>query len=134
MSHKKAITKAYIVELCDKIKNGEKPGKEDDAFVSRKMFIREMMPHVKAFLAEGYSYKEIAVFLDHVSGDDLKKAVADDAENTSLQEVVIDTPKAGAAKKVAVAQMADKKQKVEKEAELRIPCKGCDGRKLKPKK
>ena len=129
MSHKKAITKAYIVELCDKIKNGEKPGKEDDAFVSRKMFIREMMPHVKAFLAEGYSYKEIAVFLDHVSGDDLKKAVADDAENTKPVENVntlIDetkkTTKFNAAPKTG-----------EKE-DIRVPCKGCSGRKVKPTK
>ncbi len=133
MSHKKAITKNYLKELCEKIKRGERPCKEDEDFISRKVFIREMMPHIKSFLSEGYSYKEIAVFLEHVSGDDLKKAVAA-AEDTSLQEVVTDTPKTDAAQKVAVAQMADKKQKVEKEAELRIPCKGCDGRKLKPKK
>ena len=134
MSHKKAITKNYVTELCEKIKRGERPGKEDEDFISRKMFIREMMPHIKSFLSEGYSYKEIAVFLEHVSGDYLKKAVAEDAENTNFQEVVTDTPKVDAAKKVAVPQTADKSQKAEKAAEVRIPCKGCAGRKLKSKK
>ena len=38
-----------------------------------------MLPHVKRFLAEGYTYKEIAKFLGHVSVTDLKKAIAKDA-------------------------------------------------------
>jgi hypothetical protein len=74
----KIITAEYVADLCRRIGEGETPKKE----ISLKEFIRQMLPHVKEFLARGYEYKEIAEFLGHVSAADLKKAVAKDAAET----------------------------------------------------
>jgi hypothetical protein len=67
----------YVQDLCARIEQGETPRKNDA--LSPKEFIRQVLPHVKNFLAQGYSYKEIAAFLGHVSHEDLKKAVAKEA-------------------------------------------------------
>jgi hypothetical protein len=78
----KTITDQYVADLCRRIAEGEAPRKE----ISLKEFIRQMLPHVKDFLARNYEYKEIAEFLGHVSAADLKKAVAKDAAETRLQK------------------------------------------------
>ncbi|MDR2818973.1 MAG: hypothetical protein LBB60_00340 [Desulfovibrio sp.] len=76
----KIITAEYVADLCRRIEEGELPKKNTE--ISAKEFVRQMVPHVKIFLAKGYTYKEIAVFFGHVSVTDLKKAVAKEAAAT----------------------------------------------------
>jgi hypothetical protein len=76
----KVITAEYVADLCRRIGEGETPKKNTE--ISAKEFIGQMMPHVKSFLARGYTYKEIVGFLGHVSVTDLKKAVAREAAAT----------------------------------------------------
>jgi hypothetical protein len=73
----KNITVEYVEDLCARIEQGEMPRKINA--LARKEFVRQMLPHVKIFLEQGYTYKEIADFLGHISASDLKKAVAKDA-------------------------------------------------------
>jgi len=73
MSAKK-ITVDYVTDLHARIDRGETPRKVND--LSPKEFIQQMLPHVKNFLTQGYTYREIAEFLGHISSSDLKKAVA----------------------------------------------------------
>jgi hypothetical protein len=101
------ISVDYVKDLCARIEQGEKPQKNDT--LSPKEFIRQVLPHVKIFLAQGYSYKEIAAFLGHISSGDLKKAVAKEAP-------------APEAKKAAKTGQAEK-------ATSLIPCKKYKGRK-----
>ena len=70
----KNITLEYVAGLYARMERGETPRKNTD--IAPRDFIRQMLPHVKNFLAQGYTYKEIAEFLGHVSAGDLKKAVA----------------------------------------------------------
>jgi hypothetical protein len=72
----KVITAEYLAEITGRIEQGEKPRKNTE--ISAKEFTRQMLPHVKNFLAQGFSYKEIAGFLGHVSAADLKKAIGKD--------------------------------------------------------
>ena len=73
----KNITVEYAEELRARIEQGEMPRKINA--LSRKEFVRQMLPHVKLFLGQGYTYKEIANLLGYISGGDLKKAVAKDS-------------------------------------------------------
>jgi hypothetical protein len=70
----KNIPLEYVAGLYARMERGETPRKNTD--IAPRDFIRQMLPHVKNFLAQGYTYKEIAEFLGHVSAGDLKKAVA----------------------------------------------------------
>ena len=82
----KPITAEYVADLCHRIEQGETPQKNTD--ISRKEFLRQMLPHVENFLAQGYTYKEISTFLGQVSVTDLKKAVAkEDAETARKKKV-----------------------------------------------
>ena len=107
MSAKK-ITADYVADLHARIERGETPRKIDE--LSSKEFIRQMLPHVKNFLVQGYTYKEIAEFFGHVSSGDLKKIVV--KENFVLAEE----------KKMVAVQ-------VEKTGHSRIPCKKSKRRK-----
>ena len=73
----KAISAEYIAGICARIENGETPRKIPE--VSLDDFIRQMLPHVRSFLEQGYSHKEIAEFLGYVSAGALRKAVEKDA-------------------------------------------------------
>jgi len=73
----KNIPVDYVADLCTRIEQGETPRKSNA--LAPKEFLRQMLPHAKVFLAQGYTYKEIADFLGHISADDLKKAVAKEA-------------------------------------------------------
>lgn len=76
----KVITVEYVAELCRRIEQGETPKRNTE--VSPKEFVRQMLPHVKRFLAMGYTYKEIAEFFGRASVADLKKAVARETPET----------------------------------------------------
>lgn len=76
----KSITREYVDELVSRIGQGETPKKNTE--ISAKEFVRQMLPHVKNFVAQGYAYKEIADFIGHVSAADLKKAVAKDTSES----------------------------------------------------
>jgi hypothetical protein len=104
----KNITVDYVTELHARIKRGETPQKIDK--LSPKEFIRQMLPHVKSFLTQGYTYKEIADFFGHISSGDLKKAVA--KENPAPTE-----------------KKQSKAGQTAKTVSARIPCKNCKGRK-----
>ena len=80
----KPITAEYAAELCQRIEQGGVPEKSTE--ISFKEFISQVLPYVKKFLAEGYTYKEIAKFLGHVSATDLKKALAKDAMETGRKK------------------------------------------------
>ncbi|MDR1945783.1 MAG: hypothetical protein LBQ51_01255 [Desulfovibrio sp.] len=97
MSEKKMVTREYIEELRAGIAQGNKPARAGEGPVSKKEFIRLMLPDVRNFLKEGYACKEIAAFLGHVTADDLKKAVERDAEEKSPVRK-IDVKKADAKK------------------------------------
>ena len=73
MTDKKIITPEYLAGLLSKIAQGERPQKVSS--ISQKAFLEQMLPHVKAFLAQDYTYKAIAEFIGHISISDLKKAV-----------------------------------------------------------
>lgn len=102
------IAADYVTDLHARIEQGEKPRKINE--LSSKEFIRQMLPHVQKFLAQGYTYKEIAVFLGHISAGDLKKAVAKEDP----------TPAMGNKSKAGLTANA---------LTTRIPCKQCKGRK-----
>ncbi|MDR3177091.1 MAG: hypothetical protein LBU06_11245 [Desulfovibrio sp.] len=72
----KVITAEHVAEITGRIGQGEKPRKNTE--ISAKEFVMQMLPHVKNFLEQGFSYKEIAGFLGHVSASDLKKAIVKD--------------------------------------------------------
>jgi hypothetical protein len=74
------VTAEHVADICRRIAQGETPKRNME--LSLKEFTRQMLPHVKDFLAQGYTYKEIAEFLGHVSVADLKKAVARDTSET----------------------------------------------------
>jgi|GEM_PF-3153244 len=73
MAAKEIITAEYVAAILNRIAQGETPQK--DTSISPKEFTEQMLPHVKAFLVQGYAFKEIAEFIGHVSASDLKKAV-----------------------------------------------------------
>jgi hypothetical protein len=80
----KSISVDYVTALCARIEQGETPQKNND--LSPKEFIRQMLPHVKKFLEQGYTYKEIAEFLGHISSGDLKKAVTKADSDTAVNK------------------------------------------------
>ncbi|MDR1489582.1 MAG: hypothetical protein LBS65_03720 [Desulfovibrio sp.] len=82
----KVITAEYVAEITGRIEQGEKPRKNTE--ISAKEFIRQMLPHVKNFLAQGFSYKEIAGFLGHVSVADLKKAIVKDTVEAQEEKAI----------------------------------------------
>jgi len=99
MADKKIITPEYLTELLSRIAKGERPQKI--VTISQKAFVEQMLPHVKDFLAQDYTYKAIAEFIGHVSVAELRKVV-----KKSLAE---DKEREKAAKKEAEKNM--KKQK-----------------------
>jgi len=101
----KNIPVDYVTDLCARIGQGERPRKINE--LSPKEFIRQMLPHVKIFLTQGYTYKEIAEFLGHISSSDLKKALAkeDSAQATGKKL------KTGQAKKKLPPSSPGKKSK-----------------------
>jgi len=107
----KNITVEYVADLHARIERGESPKKINE--LSPKEFIREMLPHVKKFLAQGYTHKEIALFLGYISSGDLKKAVAKE----SLASATATTPKAKQVEKTTVAPVSLKKGKAGKASE-----------------
>jgi len=95
----------YVTDLCVRIGQGERPQKINE--LSSKEFIRQMLPHVKIFLAQGYTYKEIANFFGHISSGDLKKALAKEDPTQATRKKL----KAVQAEKTAPAQFPGKKSK-----------------------
>ena len=82
----KPITADYVADLSRRIEQGETPQKNTD--ISCREFLIQMLPHVKIFLEQGYTYKEISKFLGQVSVTDLKKAVAkENAETVRAKKV-----------------------------------------------
>ena len=69
----KIITAEHVANTLKKIEQGEMPKRNTK--ISQKEFAAQMLPHVKRFLAQGYTYKEVADFLGHITASDLKKAV-----------------------------------------------------------
>jgi len=69
----KIITAEHVANTLKRIEQGETPRK--DTKISSKEFAMRMLPHVKRFLAQGYTYKEIAEFLGHIATSDVKKVV-----------------------------------------------------------
>lgn len=121
----KNIPVDYVEDLCARIGRGETPRKINE--LSPKEFIRQMLPHVKIFLAQGYTYKEIAEFLGHISSGDLKKTLAkvDPAPATgkNLKKALAKAdPATATGKKLKDGQ-------AEKTVPARIPCKKCKGSK-----
>jgi len=100
----KNISVDYVKELCARIEQGETPRKNDA--LSPGEFIRQLLPHVKKFLAQGYTYKEIADFFGHISSGDLKKAMAKEILGPAVKKA----SKAGQADKAA-ARISGKKPK-----------------------
>lgn len=80
----KTISEDYVADLCARIEKGENPRKIKE--LSPKKFIRQMLPHVKKFLEQGYTYKEIAEFLGYISSGNLKKAVAKEDSRQAAQK------------------------------------------------
>ena len=80
----KSIAADYVADLLHRIGQGEMPQK--NAEISLKEFLKQILPHVKQFLAQGYTYKEIAKFLGQVSVTDLKKAVAKDNTESEIEK------------------------------------------------
>jgi hypothetical protein len=101
----KNITVDYVADLCARIERGEKPRKINN--LSFEEFIRRMLPHVKNFLAQGYTYKEIAEFFGHISSGDLKKAVAKEGPAPAAGKKL----KTGQEKKTVPARTPSKKEK-----------------------
>ena len=96
----KNITQEYVNDLCQRIEQGEAPKKSTD--VSAKEFVTIMLPHVKNFLAKGFSYEEISAFIGHVSPEKLKKALA--------KELTVHPKKGGGTSSDARARKAECKQ------------------------
>jgi len=71
---KPAITQEYVEHLRANIAKGRKP-KKTPIILSRKAFIKEMLPEISSFLAEGYDYKNIAEFLGPVTPEEVRKVV-----------------------------------------------------------
>ena len=101
----KRITAYYVTDLHARIAQGETPIKLNE--LSRKEFILQMLPHVKSFLTRGYTHKEIAEFIGHVSSGDLKKALAKETPSPAVKK----TPKAEGTKKTLIGQTPGKKGK-----------------------
>jgi hypothetical protein len=108
------ISAEDLAEVCARIERGEKPEKTNE--ISSKDFIGRMLPHVKAFLEQGYTYREIAEFLGHVSAGALRKAVAKDAGRAEKK-----TKQEG---KAARADQPEKPEQAENTAALRVRGRG----------
>ncbi|MDR2695374.1 MAG: hypothetical protein LBC79_03225 [Deltaproteobacteria bacterium] len=104
----KNISVDHVKDLCARIEQGATPRKNEA--LSPREFIRQMLPHVKKFLAQGYTYKEIAEFLGYISSGDLKKAVAKEDPALAVKKA----PKAEQTEKVAVGWAPCKKPKERK--------------------
>jgi hypothetical protein len=74
MSDKKTLTRDYLKETLEKIQAGDKPHKNPEE-ISKKEFLKALLPHLRSFRKDGYSPKEIAVFVGGVSASDIKKAL-----------------------------------------------------------
>ena len=129
----KTITAEHVAEVRARIERGEKPRKIDDNQVSPKEFIRQMLPHVKTFLVQGYTCEEIAEFLGQVSVRDLKKALEKDApvftkKKDDTEKKDKKDKKAGREAR-AMAALSEQTAQAPTAPATRIPCKGCKGRK-----
>ena len=96
----KNITQEYVDDLCKRIEQGEVPPK--NTALSTKEFVATMLPHVKNFLAKGFSYEEISAFIGHVSPEKLKKALA--------KELTVQPKKVGEPRSDAKTGKAEYKQ------------------------
>lgn len=129
----KTIPAEHIADVRARIERGEKPRKMDENQVSPKEFIQQMLPHVKTFLVQGYTYREIAEFLGQVSVGDLKKALEKDApvfekKKEGKEKNDKKDKKAGREARATVTTSEQAPQAPASQA-ARIPCKGCKGRK-----
>jgi len=121
----KIITAEHVANTLKKIEQGEMPKRNTK--ISQKEFAAQMLPHVKRFLAQGYTYKEIADFLGHITASDLKKAVekdhpSEEKENKKASKKAKavapteDVKHAPAAEKTAVPLSPDKENTAKKSA------------------
>lgn len=118
----KMITTEYANELSLRIEQGERPRKTGEDAIAPKDFVQRMLPHIKAFLIQGYTHKEIAKFLGHVSGEDLKKAVEKDA--ATLKKVLKkDAATLRKEEKSSKSGNADEQNEATKPASTPAPCK-----------
>lgn len=124
----KMISTEYLNELNLRIEQGERPKKTGEDAMTPKEFIQRMLPHIKTFLVQGYTHKEIAKFLGHVSSEDLKKALEKDA--AALKKVSKkDAIASEKGEKASKNKKADEPGETAKPTTARIPCKSCKGRK-----
>jgi DNA-binding transcriptional MerR regulator len=125
----KMISKEYLTELNLRIEQGERPKKTGEDAITSKDFLQRMLPHIKTFLAQGYTHKEIAKFMGHVSAEDVKKVLEKDAD--ALKKIMLRKDAAASRKeeKTSKNKEADEPGEAAKAAAAPIPSKNCKGRK-----